>query len=799
MTRIMKEKPNVDTWNEYEAKSYNWFPWEQRLREIHRANLNIAQRLHMIKPVININKLERDYQHSRYLQMLWAENARDYDVVVPRHEKYRALRSEDGSVTDRSVNTSQLDIDVKALFKVAKQLAQPEDVLVKHLVKRTHGHRMQLKTKFKETYELDLVTELKSGLGSEWEVLIDALLKDRNVSSARALHDALEEGDYPTAVEMLYSHKNRELTQLKESYRKEYGESLENGISDKTEEPERNLLVAMAVQKGNKDESSKLDERLAQIDADDLFESGDGRWSDESGKFIKMLQTRNFRHIRTVLNLYKVTSGGSEVSTDIKRECTKNYAEALLTLITCLQGGETHYADKLFNSMAATDPTFVNTLVARSDVDMPAVRKAYKKKYDADLADDIRHKCSHQTTTVLIELALRTPSGATKKSTTQSKYATPSIVPPQSKSPVKRPNQAAGSTQSKSYKGNPLAQPSQRVAADAAAVRKDEMKNKEKEQEAKREQERQQKNVSGTIKPANNFNPTTDCERLKESMKGFGTDESTITDILPARSNGQRQILRKKYTEMYKKDLLSELKSELAGDFEEVILGLMLPPAEYDAYCLHEAIDGIGTTESTLIGIICTRDAKNKIKLIFILIFSGDTSGDFTDLLIALLKGERAQGSQVNKDQAVKDAKALHKNGQLAIDTKDEVFINILVKKNHAQVKATFVEYEKLVGHDIYKGLSNAMLGDAEDGYISLAKAIEDPVNFFAERLESCFNGLGTNDNMLIRILVTRSEVDLGDIKARYKELYGKTLSDQVKKECGGNYKQLLLAILGEE
>ena len=91
------------------------------------------------------------------------------------------------------------------------------------------------------------------------------------------------------------------------------------------------------------------------------------------------------------------------------------------------------------------------------------------------------------------------------------------------------------------------------MAADAAAVRKDEMKAKEANQDAKREQERQKKNVSGTIKPANNFNPNTDCDRLKEAMTGLGTDEGTITDILPARSNGQRQILKKKYQEKFKK------------------------------------------------------------------------------------------------------------------------------------------------------------------------------------------------------------------------------------------------------
>ena len=33
----------------------------------------------------------------------------------------------------------------------------------------------------------------------------------------------------------------------------------------------------------------------------------------------------------------------------------------------------------------------------------------------------------------------------------------------------------------------------------------------------------------------------------------------------------------------------------------------MMTPTEYDAHCLHDAIVGLGTTESVLIGILSTR------------------------------------------------------------------------------------------------------------------------------------------------------------------------------------------------
>ena len=37
-------------------------------------------------------------------------------------------------------------------------------------------------------------------------------------------------------------------------------------------------------------------------------------------------------------------------------------------------------------------------------------------------------------------------------------------------------------------------------------------------------------------------------------------------------------------------DLISDLKSELSGNFEELVLGLMMTPSEYDADAVYNAI-----------------------------------------------------------------------------------------------------------------------------------------------------------------------------------------------------------------
>lgn len=99
-------------------------------------------------------------------------------------------------------------------------------------------------------------------------------------------------------------------------------------------------------------------------------------------------------------------------------------------------------------------------------------------------------------------------------------------------------------------------------------------------------------------------------------MKGFGTDEDEIIEILTTRSNQQRQMMRKYFTDQLGRDLIDDLKSELGGTFEDVIVGLMLTPEEYLCKQLNQAMDGIGTEERTLVEIICTKTNEEMKKLV---------------------------------------------------------------------------------------------------------------------------------------------------------------------------------------
>ncbi|VEL12152.1 unnamed protein product [Protopolystoma xenopodis] len=112
---------------------------------------------------------------------------------------------------------------------------------------------------------------------------------------------------------------------------------------------------------------------------------------------------------------------------------------------------------------------------------------------------------------------------------------------------------------------------------------------------------------NGTLKPAENFTVDDDCAKLRKAMKGLGTDEQAIIEVMAFRSNKQRLEIVLKFKTLYGKDLAKEFASELSGNFLRVCQALCLAPEDYDASEIRAAIKGLGTDEDSLIEIICGR------------------------------------------------------------------------------------------------------------------------------------------------------------------------------------------------
>ncbi|KAG8233999.1 hypothetical protein J437_LFUL013917 [Ladona fulva] len=295
---------------------------------------------------------------------------------------------------------------------------------------------------------------------------------------------------------------------------------------------------------------------------------------------------------------------------------------------------------------------------------------------------------------------------------------------------------------------------------------------------------------SPTIVPAPNFDSRTDAEVLRKAMKGLGTDEKAIIQVLAHRTNMQRLEITTQYKTLYGKDLIKDLKSELRGRFEELVLAAMTPLPQFYAKELHDALSGIGTDEACLVEILAS--ASNHyiqvIRSTYQAMFGkpleeelkGDTSGHFRRLLVSLCQGHRDENPNVNEAAVTQDAQALLKAGKCEsrFGTDESTFNAVLASRSYHHLQRVMAEYERLSGHSLEKAIKKEFSGDIMEGLLAIVKSAANRPRFFAERLHNSMAGMGTKDRTLIRIIVTRSEVDLADIKAEFHRTYGKSLQD---------------------
>ncbi|KGL96301.1 Annexin A8-like 2 [Charadrius vociferus] len=302
------------------------------------------------------------------------------------------------------------------------------------------------------------------------------------------------------------------------------------------------------------------------------------------------------------------------------------------------------------------------------------------------------------------------------------------------------------------------------------------------------------KSVTGAL----NFDPTPDAQTLYKAMKGLGTDEQAIIDVLTKRSNMQRQQIAKSFKGQFGKDLIESLKSELSGDFERLIVALMYSPFKYDAKELHDAMKGVGTSEDVIIEILASR-TKAQIKEI-IKAYKEETSGYFEQILVCLLQGERDNATlYVDTALALQDAETLYAAGEKIRGTDEIQFITILCTRSATHLLKVFEEYQKLAGKSIEDSIKSETHGSLEDAMLAIVKCTRNVHCYFAERLYHALKGAGTRDGTLIRVIVSRSEVDLNLIKVEFKHIAGKSLSSMILDDTSGDYKTALLNLCGSD
>uniref|UniRef100_W5NCR4 Annexin n=1 Tax=Lepisosteus oculatus TaxID=7918 RepID=W5NCR4_LEPOC len=317
----------------------------------------------------------------------------------------------------------------------------------------------------------------------------------------------------------------------------------------------------------------------------------------------------------------------------------------------------------------------------------------------------------------------------------------------------------------------------------------------------------------GTVTEASGFNAEQDAQNLRAAMKGAGTDEEAIIKVLAKRTIAQRQLIKQAFKASVGKFLSPANSRQSSCRFLCYMLNSISPLSQVeDVKPIKDHLYAFGMLEDIQGDFLPGErgkpltsngyDVEKKYGETLEDAVCSDTSGMFKRVLVSLLTAGRDESSNVDMAQAVQDAKDIYEAGEARWGTDEVKFLTVLCVRNKPHLlQVRFQHYyprgKFVVDCAIRQQQKQGGQISLEEMLITILKCIRNKPAFFAERLYKSMKGLGTTDSILIRVMVSRAEIDMLDIKSEFRKMYGKTLYSFIKGDASGDYRKILLELCG--
>ncbi|KAJ4756221.1 Annexin [Rhynchospora pubera] len=297
---------------------------------------------------------------------------------------------------------------------------------------------------------------------------------------------------------------------------------------------------------------------------------------------------------------------------------------------------------------------------------------------------------------------------------------------------------------------------------------------------------------------------------------GFGVDETTMAAMVTKwrKQPDQKSRFRSDFSGFFTKigsiekcedDYLLRLKTEFSR-FKNIMVLWLMHPWERDARWMHHVMHK-SYPFTVIVEIACTRTSEELLgaKRAYQALFNHSVEEDvayhikesYSKLLVGLVSSFRYEGPQVDNDMAKWEAKALgnviKSSGSGKLIQNEEV-IRILTTRSKRHLKATFKHYKELHGKPIEEDLgANLCLQET-------VKCIDKPAKYFSEAINIAFKEGADKPSKLslTRVIISRADVDMEEIKETYHKQFGVKLEDMITKNTHGHYKDTLLTLIGK-
>ncbi|KAM2043972.1 hypothetical protein ACFX1T_008345 [Malus domestica] len=306
------------------------------------------------------------------------------------------------------------------------------------------------------------------------------------------------------------------------------------------------------------------------------------------------------------------------------------------------------------------------------------------------------------------------------------------------------------------------------------------------------------------------LNFETECREIHGSWGQL----NRLARALANRTRHERQQIRETYKSIYGDDLVNRLKDAAAAGISPKLCAAlsmwMTEQHERDAVVVREALDDQkgDTNYNVLVEIFVGRKSSHilLIKQAYYRRFWRQLDQDiinieppnpYQKILVALVASHKAHHADVSQHIAKADARRLYETGEGSSGPIEEaVVLEILSKRSIPQLKLTFSCYKHIYGHEYTESLKTRNYGELENAMKMVVQCIYNPPDYFAAVLYASMKGCISDEGAVRRVMVSRAEVDMDEIKREFKKKHGMELRDAICDNIpSGDYRDFLVAL----
>jgi len=294
----------------------------------------------------------------------------------------------------------------------------------------------------------------------------------------------------------------------------------------------------------------------------------------------------------------------------------------------------------------------------------------------------------------------------------------------------------------------------------------------------------------------------TSVVRIHDAIKGIGTNDKVLVEEITQHTNEQLFKINLEYQKKYEVTLYDAIKGDTSGDYQELLISLVMPVSDFRAYAIRKAIAGAGTDEDALIDIFAhaTKEQITAARTAYEFVtnknlekdLADDLGGHFKKGILSLLHLFRE--TEVHPERVQKDADEIYAKGEGKWGTDDDYFVKFFTTHSYEHIALVDAAYGAKYGHSLKVAIEKETSG----AYEKLLKAlVTQPDKYYAKRIHDAIAGAGTSDKVLQRIIVLNNNHQaLERIGAVYQSEHKESLMDAVKGDTSGWYRDTFVGLL---